>query len=192
MPPIKATGVGAGECHKRSFRNQDQAAVIECLLWVRVGSLGHVRRESGLPLTPDVSRHGSKLPDRARRRHPSTRPRRIGRGSFLPSLRGYAAASAFRFRRHKPSRPPPAMIRPGRPAPAMGPGTALDSEMKLKSPKPTVATSLPVITFTPALRRNVAELKLEFPRAALISPAPLELPFGAEVKPLPGDTCPGF
>src|SRR5215831_17757389 len=30
----------------------------------------------------------------------------------------------FRRRRHQPSRPPPAKIRPGRPAPAMGPGTA--------------------------------------------------------------------
>src|SRR5215469_17078029 len=29
----------------------------------------------------------------------------------------------FRRRRHQPRRPPPAKIRPGRPAPAMGPGT---------------------------------------------------------------------
>src|SRR4030081_3226051 len=40
----------------------------ECRSWVRVGPLGHVRRESGLPLTPDVSRHRSEIPDRANRR----------------------------------------------------------------------------------------------------------------------------
>jgi hypothetical protein len=33
-------------------------------------------------------------------------------------------ADAFRFLRHQPSSPPPAKIRPGRPAPMTGPGTA--------------------------------------------------------------------
>src|SRR6266478_3274801 len=32
-------------------------------------------------------------------------------------------AEAFRFLRHQPSRPPKAKTKPGRPAPAMGPGT---------------------------------------------------------------------
>ena len=35
----------------------------------------------------------------------------------------------FRRRRHQPRRPPPAKIRPGRPAPATGPGTADGSDM---------------------------------------------------------------
>src|SRR5262245_20846191 len=34
-----------------------------------------------------------------------------------------ATQAIFCRRRHQPSRPPPARIRPGRPAPAMGPGT---------------------------------------------------------------------
>jgi hypothetical protein len=38
-------------------------------------------------------------------------------------LRANVQAIFFR-RRHQPRRPPPAKIRPGRPAPAMGPGTA--------------------------------------------------------------------
>jgi hypothetical protein len=36
--------------------------------------------------------------------------------------RGQPAVFSLRFHRHQPSRPPPAMIRPGRPAPAIGPG----------------------------------------------------------------------
>jgi hypothetical protein len=35
-----------------------------------------------------------------------------------------AIAAPFRFLRHQPSRPPLAINKPGRPAPAMGPGTA--------------------------------------------------------------------
>src|SRR5262245_11275522 len=37
---------------------------------------------------------------------------------------GQAAATAVRLRRHQPSRPPAAMIRPGTPVPTIGPGTA--------------------------------------------------------------------
>jgi hypothetical protein len=41
-----------------------------------------------------------------------------GRRAFEPE-----AQAAFFRRRHQPRRPPLAKIRPGRPAPAMGPGT---------------------------------------------------------------------
>ena len=58
-------------------------------------------------------------------RHPANENPGTGPGLCISSmLRDQAAASAFRFRRHQPSRPPPASSRPGRPAPAMGPGTA--------------------------------------------------------------------
>ena len=43
----------------------------------------------------------------------------------------------FFRRRHQPSRPPPAKIRPGRPAPAMGPGTAAGVMLKSATPTPT-------------------------------------------------------
>src|SRR5215470_11921234 len=41
-----------------------------------------------------------------------------------PSLYPLTFSFLFCRRRHQPRRPPPANIRPGRPAPAMGPGTA--------------------------------------------------------------------
>ena len=40
-----------------------------------------------------------------------------------PHVIGRDAQAIFRRRRHQPSRPPPAKIRPGKPAPATGPGT---------------------------------------------------------------------
>src|SRR5262249_57358204 len=46
----------------------------------------------------------------------------------------------FRRRRHQPRRPPPAKIRPGSPAPAMGPGTAAGGS----------GTLLPVVHGLPA------------------------------------------
>ena len=72
-------------------------------------------------------------------------------------------------RSKKVNHAPPAKISPGTPAPTMGPGTALGSAMKLKSPKPIEPKNVPVMTFIPGLRRNVPELKLAFPRAPLIS-----------------------
>jgi len=48
----------------------------------------------------------------------------IPRPSALRSSSQRAFQAIFRRRRHQPRRPPPAKIRPGRPAPAMGPGTA--------------------------------------------------------------------
>ena len=59
---------------------------------------------------------------------------------FVRELSDHAAA--FRFRRHQPSRLPPAKIRPGRPAPAMGPGTATSSTV-------TVVLAAGVLTATP-------------------------------------------
>jgi len=49
------------------------------------------------------------------------------------------AQAIFRRRRHQPRRPPPANIRPGSPAPAMGPGTtstAFDRALTAKSTSP--------------------------------------------------------
>lgn len=51
--------------------------------------------------------------------------------------RGHAATSALSLRRHQASRPPPAMTRPGRPAPTVGPGTVITpvrSKAALKGP----------------------------------------------------------
>jgi hypothetical protein len=42
----------------------------------------------------------------------------------ITSIRGRKDQAIFFRRRHQPRRPPPAKIRPGSPAPAMGPGTA--------------------------------------------------------------------
>src|SRR6516164_1019037 len=42
-------------------------------------------------------------------------------------MRGLDAQAIFRRRRHQPRRPPLAKIRPGRPAPTMGPGTTAKS-----------------------------------------------------------------
>src|SRR5215831_13995817 len=39
------------------------------------------------------------------------------------------AQAIFCRRRHQPRRPPPAKIRPGRPAPARGPGTAVGAKL---------------------------------------------------------------
>src|SRR5262245_61018088 len=47
---------------------------------------------------------------------------------------GYQAF--FRRRRHQARRPPPARIRPGSPAPAMGPGTAAKLIVELALPPP--------------------------------------------------------
>ena len=41
----------------------------------------------------------------------------------ITSISGRDVQAIFHRRRHQPRRPPPAKIRPGRPAPAMGPGT---------------------------------------------------------------------
>jgi hypothetical protein len=54
------------------------------------------------------------------------------------------AQAVFCRRRHQPRRPPPANIRPGSPAPVMGPGTA---GVGSKEPWDTVRVSLPSISF---------------------------------------------
>src|SRR5258708_38034313 len=67
------------------------------------------------------------------------KPRHIGRGFVHRDACAIQnAASTFPFRSHQPRRPPPAKIRPGRPAPTVGPGTPLTydhvpgtSELKL-------------------------------------------------------------
>ena len=58
------------------------------------------------------------------------KPRNPGKARFhlsattsITSISGRDAQAVFRRRRHQPRRPPLAKIRPGRPAPAMGPGT---------------------------------------------------------------------
>src|ERR1700730_7092650 len=55
------------------------------------------------------------------------------------------AAEPFlvRRRRHQPRRPPPAKIRPGRPAPAMGPGTAIPPDATSKVGPPIIVCALP-------------------------------------------------
>src|SRR5262249_28997671 len=62
----------------------------------------------------------------------------FGRALFVSRARAQAVASAFRFLRHQASRPPLAKIRPGRPAPAMGPGTDAIADV---GPKSTVGVS---------------------------------------------------
>jgi hypothetical protein len=46
------------------------------------------------------------------------------------------AQASFCRRRHHPRRPPPANIRPGNPAPAMGPGTATGSAVMMRAKSP--------------------------------------------------------
>src|SRR4051812_29150645 len=53
------------------------------------------------------------------------KPRRLAGALYASVLSDQVAASALRLRRHHASRPPPANIRPGSPAPAMGPGTVI-------------------------------------------------------------------
>src|SRR5262249_39938879 len=67
------------------------------------------------------------------------------------------AQMLFRRRRHQPSRPPPAKIKPGRPAPAMGTGTAAGLMVRLT---PDIDEGRK----TPVGSRNVA-LKLKGPSA---------------------------
>jgi hypothetical protein len=50
-------------------------------------------------------------------------PSRVGAFSLLAVVGCAEAQAVFFRRRHQPRRPPLAKIRPGRPAPAMGPGT---------------------------------------------------------------------
>ena len=63
---------------------------------------------------------------------------------WLPLTRVRIAQEAqaiFFRRRHQPRRPPPAKIRPGRPAPAMGPGTAVVDVPVPSSVNPSVAVN---------------------------------------------------
>src|SRR5262249_43267120 len=64
----------------------------------------------------------------------NSRPRRVLRNRSYAAMAGCRkrgariapqAQAVFRRRRHQPRRPPPAKIRPGSPAPAMGPGTGV-------------------------------------------------------------------
>src|SRR5215471_1863476 len=50
----------------------------------------------------------------------------IRRQTTITSIIGRDVQATFHRRRHQPRRPPPAKIRPGSPAPAMGPGTGTD------------------------------------------------------------------
>ena len=76
---------------------------------------------------------------------PYTKKRPLGPVLLPADKRHHLDAQAlFRRRRHQPRRPPLAKIRPGRPAPAMGPGTLcklrnpiLVAMVELKSPKLT-------------------------------------------------------
>ena len=86
---------------------------------------GHAR-----PNRPTSAKGHEQTSDQQKLRH-------VGRGFFRRALRDQAAVSAFRFRRHQPRRPALAKIRPGRPAPAMGPGTATPTGVKLTGPVTT-------------------------------------------------------
>jgi hypothetical protein len=48
------------------------------------------------------------------------------------------AQASFCRRRHHPRRPPPANIRPGNPAPTMGPGTATGSAVMMRAKSPGI------------------------------------------------------
>jgi hypothetical protein len=65
----------------------------------------------------------------------------------LCGLRSSAVSRAHdRRRRHQPSRPPLAKIRPGRPAPAMGPGTATGvTEVVKEFPGSPVSVLIPTL-----------------------------------------------
>src|SRR5262245_57598004 len=57
------------------------------------------------------------------------------------------AQAVFRRRRHQPRRPPPAKIRPGRPAPTIGPGT--------RTPKSMMPVA-PLLLFNTSAAKNAA------------------------------------
>src|SRR6516162_1069880 len=61
--------------------------------------------------------------------------------SNMPAVKPGNSQAIFFRRRHQPRRPPPAKIRPGRPAPAIGPGT--DPNWKVASNVALVIGPLP-------------------------------------------------
>jgi hypothetical protein len=101
----------------RSLRRQDRSG-----RQLRTGRVHRTRRRRGVRGPQERSR-------RRTRRHPGQDARdREGRLPIpLVPERGQDRLLERRHsrrRRHQPSRPPPAKIRPGSPAPMMGPGTA--------------------------------------------------------------------
>src|SRR5262245_48931211 len=60
------------------------------------------------------------------------------------SISGRDVQAIFFRRRHHPRSPPPAKIRPGSPAPTMGPGTATPVSEKLALNGPWWVTSVPI------------------------------------------------
>ena len=86
-----------------------------------------------------TSRHFRKVPkaDIRQTKTPANAPEFCRR-----EVRAQTSAYAFRFLRHQPSRPAPANIRPGRPAPTMGPGTGAATAEMLRLPANSLLTLL--------------------------------------------------
>src|SRR5262249_4429652 len=102
--------------------------------------LSHNEARSDLP--------GRKAPQQVR-----GQSRRIHiRGMQSPR---YAAAALVLLRRARPRRPPHAAIRPGRPAPAMGPGTAATLASKCAS------RILPTLPSVVVISKNVKPLAVK-------------------------------
>ena len=80
-----------------------------------------------------------------------------------------AVDAALRFRRRQPSKPPPAKMRPGRPAPAIGPGTGDAPPAKGASPSSTPSGAEMKPLYDPETESSV-ELKVPFPVAEPVSP----------------------
>ena len=83
-------------------------------------------------------------------------------GSVAAVLGSSVAQALFCRRRHQPRRPPLAKIRPGRPAPAMGPGTA-DAGVIVKTPSPEQSFRASGTAIFDALATKLAEHPPEHP-----------------------------
>src|SRR5262245_12353628 len=89
-----------------------------------------------LSLSQATSPDGPQLPGpRQRRRH----QRVLAAVGYNLSEGSLDVQAIFRRRRHQPKRPPLAKIRPGRPAPAMGPGTFMAPS------NPCISPSIPSV-----------------------------------------------
>jgi hypothetical protein len=92
------------------------------------GVMNDNRPARQMRLLRDFPQHPLQILKSARLGRELIKPRLFG-NRWLPQkrrLRGWApkAQAIFCRRRHQPRRPPQAAIRPGRPAPTMGPGTS--------------------------------------------------------------------
>src|SRR5262249_6493797 len=97
-------------------------------------------------------------------------------------------ATTFRRRRHQPRRPPLAKIRPGRPAPAIGPGTgAAGVDTSRISSAPTAGASPPTFTKTPLrpkVRPPAIGRNAELLAGSTVTPVISTMPKNTNPKPV--------